>query len=154
MQASGDGLEQRERVVQVVLVVGGDRFAANMLCFPHAIYYGQVDQADVATIVSQYRQGRVYLPNYRGRSCHSFVIQAAEYLMRQRTGMLELPGLRLERSERLDERRWRVTFELLATGTHHTIELEEESEEATFLTCSATVASTAPRYRLLDLAEA
>lgn len=41
--------------------LGGDRFAANMVCFPHGLYYGRVEPEEVETIVSHYRQGKVYL---------------------------------------------------------------------------------------------
>ncbi|MEJ7712974.1 MAG: sucrase ferredoxin [Pyrinomonadaceae bacterium] len=45
--------------------VGGDRFAANLVCLPHGLCYGRVDERGAERIVEEYRQGRLYLPNYR-----------------------------------------------------------------------------------------
>ena len=46
--------------------LGGDKFAANMLCLPHGIYYGYVSVADVQLIVEAYCQNQLYDKKYRG----------------------------------------------------------------------------------------
>ena len=39
--------------------LGGDRFAATMILFPHGLNYGRVDHADAPHIVDEYLAGRV-----------------------------------------------------------------------------------------------
>jgi hypothetical protein len=73
--------------------VGGDRFAGNLVCLPHSIYYGHSDAVTVRTRIDAYRRGEVVLEGYRGRSTLDFIVQAAEYFVRQRTGSLGVDDL-------------------------------------------------------------
>jgi hypothetical protein len=63
--------------------IGGDRFAGNLVCFPHGLYFGRVDPAEAAGIASAYERGTVALGRYRGRSCYGFAVQAAEAHLRE-----------------------------------------------------------------------
>jgi hypothetical protein len=68
--------------------VGGDRFAGNLVAFPHGLYFGRVEPADAAQIVRAYREGRIgRLERYRGRSAHPFHVQAAEVALRLHLGL-------------------------------------------------------------------
>ncbi|MGQ0678163.1 MAG: sucrase ferredoxin [Actinomycetota bacterium] len=58
---------------------GGHRFAANLACFPHALFYGKVDGA---APIDAYRSGRLHLQNLRGRSADPPVVQSADVLLR------------------------------------------------------------------------
>ena len=51
--------------------VGGDRFAANVVCFPEGIYFGHVSPAASLAAVAEYLLGRIVLESYRGRCCYS-----------------------------------------------------------------------------------
>ncbi|HKZ54353.1 MAG TPA: sucrase ferredoxin [Anaerolineales bacterium] len=75
--------------------VGGHRFAANLVCLPHGIYYGRVEPARARSVVEDFREGRLALDNFRGRSCYSPVTQAAEGFLRQRSGERALDAYRL-----------------------------------------------------------
>ena len=55
--------------------IGGDRFAATMLLFPHGINYGWADTVDAQQMVGEFRAGRVVLPGLRG-SAFRFLEQA------------------------------------------------------------------------------
>jgi len=79
--------------------VGGDRFAANLVAFPHGAYFGRVGPSDAVAVANAYADGRVVLDHYRGRSCFPFAVQAAEIEVRTR--------LRLEEIDALGEARWR-----------------------------------------------
>ena len=70
--------------------VGGDRFAANLVCLPHGLYFGRVDPADAVEVVSLYEQGLIHLDHYRGRSCYEPVVQAGDVFVRSAKG---LPGI-------------------------------------------------------------
>lgn len=62
--------------------VGGDRFAANLIAFPHGLVFGRVEPRRGAEIVSAYTRGRIVLDLYRGRTSHPMPVQAAEIALR------------------------------------------------------------------------
>lgn len=57
--------------------LGGDRFAANLVCLPHGLSFGRVGPADARRIANAYREGRIELGHFRGRPCYSAPVQAA-----------------------------------------------------------------------------
>jgi hypothetical protein len=67
--------------------IGGDRFAANLVCLPDGDYLGRLSTADAADVASRYVAGFYSLPHLRGRSCYRPVVQAAEVLMRRELGI-------------------------------------------------------------------
>jgi hypothetical protein len=75
--------------------IGGDQFAANMLCFPHGVFYSRVRAVDVAALIEADRAGHFYLEKARGRTKYANVVQAAEILLRQRIERTDLDALRL-----------------------------------------------------------
>jgi hypothetical protein len=75
--------------------IGGDRFAGNVVCFPHGIYLGRVRPDGAAALVSDYEAGFIDLANYRGRSCYAFATQAAEGYIRRRYGLRGIDDLAL-----------------------------------------------------------
>ncbi|YCK36194.1 sucrase ferredoxin [Actinomadura sp. ATCC 39365] len=46
--------------------VGGDRYAANLVCLPHGIFYGSMSQAAALAAANAYRSGEVILDRLRG----------------------------------------------------------------------------------------
>src|SRR5205085_2296315 len=68
--------------------IGGDRFAANLVCLQHGLYYGRLSPADARAVVEEHEAGRVRLEHYRGRAGESFAAQAAEYFVRRDEGLL------------------------------------------------------------------
>lgn len=129
--------------------VGGDRFAANLLCFPHGLFYGHVTE-DVGTeIVKEYVAGRVTLENYRGRACFSNAVQAAEFFSRAESGMREIAGLRKLYSARTAEASWEVRFLETAGGSVHTAHVTRVmSDFKNFITCHSTEARSVTQFRL------
>ena len=68
--------------------VGGDRFAGNLLAFPHGLYFGRVDPDEAPVIAAAYAEGRIgSLERYRCRSSHPFPVQAAERAVREHLGL-------------------------------------------------------------------
>lgn len=92
--------------------VGGDRFAANVVCLPDGMFYGQLDPDTARRAVAAHEAGRVLLPHLRGRSPHPFPVQAAEILMRRELLDDHLDGLRVTGHERTAGGSHRVTFAL------------------------------------------
>src|ERR1051325_5460570 len=75
--------------------IGGDRFAGNLVCFPHGMYFGRLDAESGVRTARAYASGWVALAHYRGRSCYPFSVQSAEGFLRRRTGLTGVDDLRL-----------------------------------------------------------
>jgi hypothetical protein len=111
--------------------VGGDRFAANLVGFPHGAYFGRLDPSNAVAVASAYRDGRLALDHYRGRSCFPFAVQAAEIEVRTRLGLEEIEGL--------GEARWRAVGPGILEVTF------QRADGTTVVTMVRTVAADPPR---------
>lgn len=77
--------------------IGGHRFASTFVCLPHGLYYGRVREGKTAEeIFGEYKNGRIDPASYRGRSCYSAPVQAAEYFLRKETGIREISAFYLK----------------------------------------------------------
>jgi len=122
--------------------VGGDRFAGNLVTLPDGVYYGRVAASDAWPLLECALQGLIHLPHYRGRSCHSFPVQAAERAVRELTGLRGVDEVRLRRVEPAGDG-WAV--ELEAAGSPYAVDVRREEGEPTYLTCS-TEALRRPKH--------
>jgi hypothetical protein len=129
--------------------VGGDRFAANLVCLPDGLFYGHLDPGTARAAVAAHEGGRLLLDHWRGRSALPFVAQAAEALVRQELGLDRHGALRFD--------------QLAGEGGHHEVRFRrsdgsavtatvavERRGVARSLTCTGRP-SVAPTYRLLRL---
>lgn len=116
--------------------IGGDRFAGNLVCFPHGMYFGRVPAAAAGGVVAAYADGRVTLEHYRGRSAFSPPVQAAEQEVRVRFGIEGVDDLVLRGHRRLPGRRHRVEF-AGANGARHLVHVRVLDLEPRVLTCKA-----------------
>jgi hypothetical protein len=123
--------------------VGGDRFAGNLVCLPHGVYYGRVERDDVPSVVDEYLDGRISLGHYRGRSCWPFAVQAAERRVRADEGLTGLDDVSLASVERSSDR-WAVAFET-PVGRRE-LGVAVEHGDLTQLTCSSGTAKRPLRY--------
>ncbi|WP_213575553.1 sucrase ferredoxin [Rhodococcus sp. USK13] len=76
------GLGDRGSRVWESTHVGGDRFAATMVCLPSGIYYGRVTAEAAEHIVAEHDRGRIVLGHYRGRCIDPPLLQFADYSVR------------------------------------------------------------------------
>jgi hypothetical protein len=67
--------------------VGGDRFAANVVCLPYGTYHGGTDARSAALVADAAVAGHVCLPHYRGRIGLPEAVQSAEWFVRRETGV-------------------------------------------------------------------
>ena len=125
--------------------IGGDRFAANLVCFPHGIYYGRVEPDAVAGLMNAYSRGDISLEHYRGRCCFSFAQQAAEYLARRETGVIGVDDVAFVGSE--PSERGLIARFAIADKTVE-VEVAVVTGASHRLTCGATAALPIPRYEL------
>ncbi|HWC13476.1 MAG TPA: sucrase ferredoxin [Actinomycetota bacterium] len=131
--------------------IGGDRFAANVVCFPHGVYYGRVTPDEVTRLMEMYRGGVLSLDHYRGRSCFPFTVQAADYFVRRETGRARVADVAFAGTSIVAEGVREARFEL-DDGTEAVVSVRVgRSEEAHVLTCSADAPSAIPRFELVSL---
>jgi hypothetical protein len=131
--------------------VGGDRFAANLVCLPHGVYYGNVPPTEGVRIARGHARGRIDLHRYRGRSSQSFAVQAAEYLARVELDLDGLDALVHRTTQDLGDATLRVTFATEDGDTVAATVSVHPDEERLRLTCHAERLASAPRYELLAL---
>lgn len=134
--------------------VGGDRFAANLVCLPHSLYYGRVTPEQALELVEKYEKGELGLDAMRGRSCYPKLTQAAEILMRRHFGFTKIDQIRFASHEPLAGDRHRVTFIDLVGERKIAVDLEvSESSFANHLTCRDEEQGSVPVYRPLEFTE-
>jgi hypothetical protein len=128
--------------------VGGDRFAGNLVAFPHGLYLGRVRPDEAAELARAYADGRVSPRHLRGRSCYAMTVQAAEHALRTREGLDRVDDVGLERTERRPG---------VSTSTFRTpmgrfsVSVAIEESAPSFLTCRSLAAETAPAYRTIAI---
>ncbi|MER7545172.1 sucrase ferredoxin [Spirillospora sp. NPDC127506] len=109
-----------DRLVWETTHVGGDRFAANLVCLPHGLYYGDLGETEAVRAADAYLRGEVVLDRFRGRAGTPEPAQAAEHFVRAHTGALGVDEVTVESltgTSRYEavvvarQSRYRVTFE-------------------------------------------
>jgi hypothetical protein len=128
--------------------VGGDRFAGNLVAFPHGLYLGRVRPDEAAEVARAYAEGRVSLRHLRGRSCYPMPVQAAEHALRTHAGFDRVDDVGLERSER---RRGVSTSTFRTPMGRFSVSVAIEESAPSFLTCHSHVAEPAPAYRTIAI---
>lgn len=129
-------LSERENVWEATHV-GGDRFAGNLVCFPHGLYFGRVEPTEAERVVDAYEAGRIALEWYRGRSSYPPAVQAAEIGLREELHLDGVDDLVLVAHDRAAGGVHRVSF-LVPGGATRVVEVEEVLLEERRLTCKAT----------------
>jgi hypothetical protein len=125
--------------------VGGDRFAGNLVVFPHGLYFGRVGPAEVPAVVDACLDGRIHLDRYRGRCVYPFAVQGAEHSIRRDLGLTGINDLSLDRAERVGGG-WKVAFRVAGGGLHER-SVTAELGELTYLTCDARTLQRPRHFR-------
>ncbi|MGH2709634.1 MAG: sucrase ferredoxin [Actinomycetota bacterium] len=133
--------------------IGGDRFAGNIVCFPHGMYFGRVAPSEAARTVESYAAGVIILERYRGRSAFPRAVQAAEEHIRWQVGLTGVDDLNLESHQAYGSTH--IVRFTGPDGAPHVAEVEVDRLDPRLLTCKATHPH-APRsftVRLLETVE-
>jgi hypothetical protein len=132
--------------------IGGDRFAGNLVCLPHGIYYGRVEPQEAPGIAEEYRRGRVDLERFRGRSCFPFWVQAAEAFLRTDRGLSGVDDLLLASARRTAVDQGEVRF-VERSGVGYVVEVATgRAARARRLTCHSEREERPPTFRVLRIA--
>ena len=128
--------------------VGGDRFAGNLVAFPHGLYLGRVRPHEAAEVALSYAEGRVSLRHLRGRSCYPMPVQAAEHALRMHEGLDRIDDVGLERTE---SRPGVSTSTFRTPMGRFSVSVAIEESAPSFLTCHSLAAESAPAYRTIAI---
>ena len=129
--------------------VGGDRFAGNLVCFPHGLFYAHATPEAGRRVVADYRAGRVTPEEFRGRACYSHFIQAAESFVRAEAGLDEVEALRFLSAEPASADVWRVRFaERSARRLHEATVARRMSDFSNPISCHADEPKPVPQFAL------
>jgi hypothetical protein len=131
--------------------VGGDRFAGNLVCLPHGLYFGRLGADDACRVVESYERGRIEIEHYRGRAGDPFPVQAAEFYVRRAEDLTGVDDLVATRYTAGADGVAEVRFSG-PRGRRYDVRVRVgASPEARLLTCRATRAERPASYELLDL---
>ena len=138
--------------------IGGDRFAATLLLFPHGINYGRADVLDAGQMVDEYRAGRVMLAGLRGRSAYRFLEQTAQDAARRTFGDLRIEAYEPISSVPTAPGHWQVLLagpagplagspgQLADPAGRIQVELAQTATAPLFSNCAATVPLAVPTF--------
>ena len=79
--------------------IGGHRFAATFIAFPHGLCFGRVPAARGPEIVAALEAGEIVLEHFRGRAGDPPVVQAADVLVRRELGLRGIDDVVIEGHE-------------------------------------------------------
>jgi hypothetical protein len=134
--------------------IGGHRFASTFVCLPHGLYYGRVREGKTAEeIFGEYKNGRIELGSYRGRSCYSAPAQAAEYFLRKETGIREITAFYL-RGMKVENEEIQVDFQSAHDEKIFNVKLRRlDSAFKILKSCGDKERSFIPLFRLIRIEE-
>jgi hypothetical protein len=131
--------------------IGGDRFAANMVCFPHGLFYAHVTDPVGKALLDEYSQGRMVLRGYRGRACYGRIAQTAEFFIRNESGLHGVDDLRFVDQRRESENSWVVHFVGPSDLLMHAVRITSRpSEFQNYTTCHSSEEQKVVQYVLED----
>jgi len=130
---------------------GGDRFAGNLVCLPHGLYFGRLSPDDVLGVVEGYEAGVVDLERYRGRAGEQFAAQAAEHFLRAREGIVGIDDLVVSGHRRHGGGVVEVSFGAAGGRSYHVRVQVLPAEHARQLACRSSTEARPPTYALLDV---
>ncbi len=129
--------------------VGGDRFAANLVSFPHGLFHAHVTKELGIWIFNSYVNGHLSLSGFRGRACYGRAVQAAELFIRRASGIFGVEDLTFQKQKRLGENSWLVSFLDRRQSQIHAAQVSTRSSAfQNFMTCHAVEEQRVAQYSL------
>ncbi len=130
---------------------GGDRFAGNLVCLPHGLYYGRLSPEDAVRVAERYEVGALDLDHFRGRAGEAFAVQAAEYFVRRQEDLVGVDDLRTVAHQRESDGTVDVGFED-GDGRRFDVRVRvRPAAEARLLSCRGADDEHPPTYELVHL---
>jgi hypothetical protein len=127
--------------------IGGDRFAGNMIAFPHGFYFGRVEAVSGVEIAARYLDGKLDMEHLRGRCCRPIDVQAAEHFLRVAHDLTGVDDAAVDEVVRADA----DTFTTFRTPLgRYRISVRRNFGSPEQLTCRSGTTERPPRFELLD----
>lgn len=130
---------------------GGDRFAGNLVCLPHGLYFGRLSPEDAGRVVDGYEAGVIDLDHYRGRAGEPFAAQAAEHFLRVREGLAGVDDLLVTRHRPQGHGVVEVRFDGPAGRSYDVRVQVLPADHARQLACRSSTEARPPTYALIDV---
>lgn len=127
--------------------VGGDRYAANIVCLPEGTYHGDTDRGSAARVAAAALRGEVDLRHYRGRAGLPAAAQSAEWYARQATGVTAAAAVAHVGLHRLDTATTLVA--LTIAGSPATVIVRRVTDPCPRRTSCSAATSDRPEYHEL-----
>ena len=135
--------------------MGGDRFAGNIVAFPHGLYFGRVEPDEAPVIARAYADGRIgSIERYRGRSRDPFPVQVAERAVREHLGLDRIEDVEPGEVRRLESDGGVAGAMDVVCATRegrHRVRLEHVLGAPMRLTCHATHEEARRVWRVLGI---
>ena len=130
---------------------GGDRFAGNLVCLPHGLYFGRLEAEDARRVVEAYERGLIDLDHYRGRAGEPFAAQAAEHFVRAQEGLLGVDDLRVTSHRRQPDGVVDVRFEAPQGRSYNVRVQVMPATHPRQLACRSSTETQPPTYVLVAM---
>ena len=106
--------------------------------------------SDVAKLIGECRNQHINLENYRGGSCYSKEVQAAEYFLRIQIGINEISAFRLKEAKNKDNDSSTIEFLSLQEGKTHLVHIQtDESALSNYISCKDKDKSPMAQFKLI-----
>jgi len=128
--------------------VGGDRFAANIVAFPHGWYFGRVEADAGPLVANAFADGRIDLRHARGRSCLPIDLQAADLFLRKDRGLDGVDDVSIRGVDRRSTRT-RAVFD--TPQGPFAVVVARSSGDRVLLTCRSVDPLGPPVFELVDI---
>jgi hypothetical protein len=128
--------------------IGGDRFAGNMVAFPHGLYFGRLDERSGVEAATAYARGTIDLNHLRGRSCRPMDVQAAELFLRQRLDATGVHDVTVEGWGRQGDH---TTVRASSPDGPYDVAVERRTGGAHLLTCHSERAEPSTSFELVSI---
>ena len=130
---------------------GGDRFAGNLVCLPHGLYFGRLSPDDAVRVVEGYEEGTVDLEHYRGRAGEPFAAQAAEHFLRVREGLAGVEDLLVTGHRPQGDGLVQVRFDAPGGRSYDVRVQVLPAAHPRQLACRSSTEARPPTYALVDV---
>ena len=130
---------------------GGDRFAGNLVCLPHGLYFGRLSPEEAVRVVEGYEQGIIDLEHYRGRAGEPFAAQAAEHFLRVRAGLAGIDDLVVTGHRREGDGVVAVRFDARGGSSYRVRVRVLPAEHPRQLACRSSTEAHPPTYVVVEV---
>lgn len=117
--------------------IGGDRFAANVVCLPRGAYFGRVPSGGAEQLTEDYTRGVLDLELFRGWSFYPFAVQAAEIVVRRQLDLPRIDDVQLDEWTKAGSDRFSVRLTTEERGPIDVKVNVRKSDDEYYLTCRA-----------------